>query len=441
MRQAVQSSFHGVVCLYSESSEPFPGRKITRTSLPEARLDPLTQLIALPEQARMSMGLTHTPREIRQQPKTWLSTFERLETLRSTIESGCGEFGLPPAPGRISQVILAGAGSSDYIGRALAGLFQQRWGCTVRSIPSTELLTSLDEYLLPGTTCLLLSFSRSGDSSEGVALLQLARQRYPDRVRHIVITCNAAGAMANFPGVVSVVLDDVVNDRGLAMTSSLTNMLIAGQYLAYFDQTSAYKALLEYQSSMAEGLLTRAADLAVQLAKKRFSRVCFLGSGALLAVAQESSLKVLELNAGKIATLAESFLGLRHGPMSFLNQQTLACAFLSRDEPRLLYELDVLEEIRARSLTDSLLIVTPRSSARVSNLTEHVIDLQAPPDFPDNMRPPVDVILGQVLALFLSIENGVKPDTPSTGAISRVVSHVKIYPPAATGRGGERGDR
>jgi len=394
-------------------------------------LDPLTQLIALPEQTRRSMGLTDTPREIHQQPETWRSTSDRLESLRSEIENGCREFGLPPVSGRISQAILAGAGSSDYIGRALAGLLQQRWRCTVRSLPSTELLTSLDEYILPGGLSVLLSFSRSGDSSEGVALLQLAQERYADRVRQIVITCNAAGAMANLPGVLSIVLDDAVNDRGLAMTSSFTNMLIAGQYLAHFDR-SACQNLVEDQASMAEGLLPRAAELSAQLARKQFSRVCFLGSGALLAAAQESALKVLELNAGKIATLAESFLGLRHGPMSFLNQKTLVCAFLSDEEPRLLYELDLLEEIRHKNLTDSLLIVTPRSSVRIGNLTEHVIDLHAPPNFPDDLRPPVDVILGQVLALFLSIENGVKPDTPSSGAISRVVSHVRIYPPAAS---------
>jgi hypothetical protein len=33
----------------------------------------------------------------------------------------------------------------------------------------------------------------------------------------------------------------------------------------------------------------------------------------------------------------------------------------------------------------------------------------------------------QLLALFLSIENGIRPDTPSAGAISRVVSGVRIY--------------
>ena len=47
---------------------------------------------------------------------------------------------------------------------------------------------------------------------------------------------------------------------------------------------------------------------------------------------------------------------------------------------------------------------------------------------PDALRPPLDVIFGQLLGLFCSLEAGLKPDTPSpTGAISRVVSHVRIH--------------
>jgi tagatose-6-phosphate ketose/aldose isomerase len=395
-------------------------------------VDPLTQLIELPEAARAARGLTDTPREIHQQPKTWLKTLERMQAVRSSVANVCEDAGK-----RFSQVILAGAGSSDYVGRALAGLLQQHWGCPVRSIPSTDLLTSLAEFILPDGICLLISFSRSGESSEGIALLDLAMQRYPEQIRHVVITCNAAGDMARMPGVLPIVLDDAVNDRGLAMTSSFTNMLIAGEYLAYYNQEPTCATLVNDLATMGKNLLPNAAELTAKLAKRGFRRVCFLGSGALQAAAQESALKVLELNAGNIATLAESFLGLRHGPMSFLNRQTLVCAYLSGDEPRSLYELDVLDEMRSKRLAGELLVVAPRNSDRIRAAAGHVIDLQAPQGFPDLMRPAVDVIVGQLLALFLSIENGVRPDTPSTGAISRVVSHVKIYTPAATSRNGQ----
>ena len=214
------------------------------------------------------------------------------------------------------------------------------------------------------------------------------------------------------------------------MTSSFSNMVIAGQYLAYIHAPARYEQLVRKMAEMATRLLPEAASTTAFLAKKEISRVCFLGAGALQAVAQECALKVLELNAGKVATLAESPLGLRHGPMSFLNKETLVVTYLSGDDYRLLYELDLLEEIRQKDLSGDILVVTSRLTDRIRKLTSNVLVLDAPLDFPDTCRPSVDVIAGQLLALFLAIENGITPDTPSEGAISRVVSHVKIYSPA-----------
>jgi hypothetical protein len=57
-----------------------------------------------------------------------------------------------------------------------------------------------------------------------------------------------------------------------------------------------------------------------------------------------------------------------------------------------------------------------------------MIDLQAPTNFPDDYRVPVDTIFGQLVGLFGSIEVGLQPDRPSpTRTINRVVSEVNIY--------------
>ena len=46
----------------------------------------------------------------------------------------------------------------------------------------------------------------------------------------------------------------------------------------------------------------------------------------------------------------------------------------------------------------------------------------------DAYRQPVDALFGQLPGLFASLRQGLKPDAPSpNGAISRVVSEVKIY--------------
>src|SRR5581483_7254931 len=95
---------------------------------------------------------------------------------------------------------------------------------------------------------LWISFSRSGDSSEGVAVLEMALQRFP-KVQHIVVACNQNGKMPQLcrgrANALVLVLDDAVNDRGLAMTSSFTNMVIAGQVLANFRQFDKYQTIVD----------------------------------------------------------------------------------------------------------------------------------------------------------------------------------------------------
>ena len=64
--------------------------------------------------------------------------------------------------------------------------------------------------------------------------------------------------------------------------------------------------------------------------------------------AEEIGLKFLELTAGKVAVLVETFLGLRHGPLSFLDRDALVFAILSTDARTRAYEEDLLAELRAK---------------------------------------------------------------------------------------------
>lgn len=392
--------------------------------------NPLAALLSLPESEKESRGLQHTPGEIAQQPATWLGTLKKLSGTRLALVEFLQEFLEADRDARRPEVVLTGAGTSDYIGRAVSRILRTRWSYAVSPIPSTELLTNLDEFVLSQQKYLFVSFSRSGESSEGVAVLEQTLERYPKQVRHLLVTCNEHGKMARLPGIFSVVLDSRVNDRGLAMTSSFSNMVIAGQYLAFAKDPDRFEPLVEKIAEIGSLKLPLFAEIAAQLATKGFSRVCFLGTGALQAVAEESALKVLELNQGRIATLAQSALGLRHGPLSFVNDETLVVAYLSGEKQRQQYELDLLEEMQAKSLGAETLIVTPQATARIDRITKKVLSLDAPESFPDFCLPAIDVVAGQLLGLFFAIQNGITPDSPSTGAISRVVSHVKIYSPA-----------
>jgi hypothetical protein len=48
---------------------------------------------------------------------------------------------------------------------------------------------TLEEYLIPGREYLWVSFSRSGDSPEGVQVVERALEQLPN-VRHLVVSCN-----------------------------------------------------------------------------------------------------------------------------------------------------------------------------------------------------------------------------------------------------------
>jgi tagatose-6-phosphate ketose/aldose isomerase len=270
-----------------------------------------------------------------------------------------------------------------------------------------------------------------------VALLQKAIERHR-QIQHLVITCNQRGAMAelcaqNSSHALALILDDAANDRGLAMTSSFTNMLIAGQYVAdicgaTLDDGSSYGDILAHMVDVGTQFLPVAAEAAASITALGCSRACFVGSGVLRAVADESALKLVELSGGKIATMAESPLGLRHGPMSSVDGQSLFVAFLSNDRRRRGYEVDLLDEIRSKRLGRVRVVVTANGAQDLTSLADHVLSLNCRAGFPDEYRPALDVMFGQLLGLFASSACGLKPDQPSpTGAITRVVSPIRLY--------------
>ena len=395
-------------------------------------MDPLSKILALPEAEREARGLVHTPQEISQQPDTWWRTYEKVSQLTFELKSFLKRAGVFNDPHERPSVLLVGAGTSDYVGRSLVTLLRRNWECEVCAVPSTELLTCLEESLVTGKSYLWISFSRSGDSSEGVALLESALADHP-QINHIVVCCNSEGRMARTisdrGNVFRLILDDEVHDRGLAMTSSFSNMVVAGQCLAHVQDLAVYGLTLNELIAAARRFLPVAAESAAQLVGNGFLKVCFLGSGALQAVATESALKVMELTAGQIVVFSESFLGVRHGPLSALDSQTSVVGLISSDARRRSYELDVLEEIRGKQLAKNVLVVAPRISQedekRLAKLGRVLsLDIGAT----DCYRPPVDVIIGQLLGLFSSIRLGFKPDAPSPGGvINRVVSQVRIY--------------
>jgi len=384
-------------------------------------VNPLSQLLSLSKDRQTELGLLYTPAEIAQQPATWQITHRLFSEKKTELM----EF-LHQAKAERWTIYLVGAGSSDYIGHSIAHLLRKRWNCEVCVVASTDLLTNRDDLVIQDRKYLWISFSRSADSPEGVSVLEQALAASPN-VKHLVVSCNRNGRMVELAtenkSCFAMVLDDAVNDRSLAMTSSFTNMVLFGMELAHLWDQQSFDDTLEHMTQAAKYLLEEGASLALRLAKQGYRRACFVGSGALAGTTRESALKILELTAGNIQTMNETTLGLRHGPMSSLNSETLFVGFISRDDRRRRYDLDLLNEIRGKGAVRTIVAIGYADSASDSSLY-----CEAFGRLDDAYRPAVDVIFSQMLGLFSSIELGLQPDSPSpNGLISRVVEKFAIY--------------
>lgn len=391
-------------------------------------------LLYLTPDEKESLGLVHTPAEIQQQPATWLQTYSDFAGIGRELARFLKAAGLDEISQQQMRVTLIGAGTSDYIGRAVESLLKQKWRCDVNAIPSTTLMTEMDALISSAsdaTRHIWISFSRSGDSYEGVVVLEKALEKYPD-IQHIIVTCNADGRMAaelasGRANVFCITLDDAVNDRGLAMTSSFTNMVVAGHCLAHISELDAYRPVVDRLASIGASLLPKAGKLAACLANESFSRICFLGSGALKAAGDESALKTMELTAGHYSVMSESFLGLRHGPLSWLNAETLVVGFVSNEPGKRGIEVGLIHELQRKKAAGSVVLIGHGTEDISGIASDHVVHLDETIHLPDEYRAPVGVMFAQCLGVFASLHLGFKPDTPSAdGKIQRVVSNISF---------------
>ena len=394
-------------------------------------MNPLQRLLALEAGEKARLGVEATPAEIAQQPEMWHDTARRFAESAAAIRALLAQAGLP---GGSAEVVLSGAGTSDFVGRCVQGPVSERLGRRCLAVPTTDIVTHPEHAFPADRPGVMVSFARSGNSPESLAAMEIALSERPS-IRHLVITCNGEGELARRAAglgdrAVNLVLHPRTNDRGLAMTSSFSSMVVAGLGLAYLDKMGEYVALVDRMAAAGETMLNAMPAVAERLIERGPERGCFLGSGSAYGAAVESHLKLQELTDGQLICLCDTFLGIRHGPRAAIRSNTLVACFLASDPQVRRYELDLIRSNRAQRVGLAHLIVADRDD-ELRELADEVVafDPEGRLGLPDHMLAPVYTIAGQLLGLFASLARGLKPDAPSAGGvIHRVVQGVTIYP-------------
>ncbi len=368
----------------------------------------------------------HTIREIAHQPKMWMDTYDIVLSQKQEIEAFLASNSIQ----KDTEIILTGAGSSAYIADTAVCEYMKAGYVNARAVATTDIVSAPSYFLSPSPK-LFISFGRSGNSPESVAAYEVANKCCKGS-HHLIITCNPDGELAKRvePGKdLVIVLPDGTNDRSLAMTSSFTSMLVTSLLCKNVAALEAERAKLQAAADFAADIIGGEAVEKIQkLADKKIKRAVFLGSGPLKGIACESHLKLQELTDGGIVCAFDSFMGLRHGPKAVINEETLVVYLLSENPYTRQYELDLIEQVDHDNHPAAQVVISVTPSG-VKDILDFEINAPKPELLKDNeyVCAPF-VMVGQLAGYFFSLDHGLSPDNPSIrGAISRVVSGVKIY--------------
>lgn len=380
------------------------------------------ELLSRPEEQQRQAGYFYTLREICQQPATWNNTAEQMISCAAELR----EF-----TRGIQALVLTGSGSSEFAGQCVHAALRRELDVVTEVISGGTLLTFGEAALAPARPLLVVSLARSGDSPESVGAISRLMED-ETKIRHLVLTCNRKGRVADefrdHPNVRVIELDDATNDRSLVMTSSFSNLLLAARSLGRIDTPQQYREISANLSRIGSELLRTHFGTMARVAAANFRRAVFLGSGSRLGGARESALKMLEMTAGAVPTLSDSYLGFRHGPMSFAHNDTLIVCFLSSDPILRAYESDLLHEINEKELGLLKVIVGDQVPSDVARRGDVVVECLGLGALEDDDGAAIHVMVGQLLGFFRCLGEGLRPDSPSEdGVINRVVQSFQLH--------------
>lgn len=359
----------------------------------------------------------YTYTEILNQADTWLEVYNLYEKRKNDIENFLKKVG------KDCKVIFTGAGTSEYVGNIALDYLKTHGEFEFESVATTDLVSAPYLHFEKNQKTLLVSFARSGNSPESLAAVELGKKLVDD-FYNLPITCAKDGKLAE------ALKDDensyvflepeITNDKGFAMTNSFSSMLLA-TLLIFDTKTQNKKEIVEKISKLGKEIYNNLEEIE-NLVNFDFNRVVYLGSGPLGKLTKEARLKILELTAGEVATIWESSMGFRHGPKSFVDENTLVISFVSSNPYTRLYDLDILDEIANDKIAKKIIGI---SNSKLDRDYELIFEEDG---LDDVYLCPAYIIIGQIIALVTSLRVGNTPDNPSrTHTVNRVVKGVTIH--------------
>jgi glucosamine--fructose-6-phosphate aminotransferase (isomerizing) len=333
-----------------------------------------------------------TLKEMRRQPSTWAQALKTVAELKHQLLSILdGD--------RTSLYVFTGCGTSYYLAIAAAAFFQETTGRPARAVPASELILSHRSHLPAGQNCVLLAFSRSGETTETVVAVRQHRERQFGPT--IGFTCRATSTLGDAVDL-NVALP-AADDHSVVMTSSFTTMLLASELVAaHLADDRPLLASLHRLPELLSSQFDRQERVGKQLGEDLdLSRFVFLGIGPFFGIASEGMLKLKEMTQVPCETYSP--LEFRHGPISIIEPGAAVILIgSSRARPQ---ELAVLRTVA--DLGGYTVLLSDSGSADKANLVYAV-----GADLPEALCALLYTPVVQFMAYYRAVITGHDPDQP-----------------------------
>lgn len=336
----------------------------------------------------------HTYAEIMSQPNVWE---DAVNSYRQNIEAVQALW----TENTFDRVLFTGCGSTHYLSKMAAVLFQQQVKVLAQAYPASEIILIPELVFAPQSNTLLIAISRSGETTETLKAVEIYQEKTKNPV--LAITCYEESQLAQMADVVISIPS--AKEESVAQTRSFSSMAIVIEaivgLLAHLEQDPALNSL----PKVADSLLSRYASLAQELAEdEEIERFFFLGTGSLYGIAAEAMIKMTEMSL----SYSEAYhtLEFRHGPMSMVNEKTLVIGLISEDMQQ--QEIAVLKQMKEQGA--QVLILAEDEHDPSFSEWAHFVHLQS--GLPHWLRPIIYLPILQLLSYYRAMKNDLNPDQP-----------------------------
>lgn len=246
-----------------------------------------------------------------------------------------------------TRIVISGAGSSLYIAQVAAFALREEANLPAEAQPLSEVLLRPDPVFASQRVAdqPLIVVSRSGTTTEALAVLRAARERGQYTV---AVTCRADAPMTELADVALTIPE--ADDEAIVMSRSFVSQASLLMRLGARLGSPAFAADLD--AMPARWSETSAfIEQAYELAATAPSRLIVLGAGAAFGIANEAVLKITE--TGQVPASAFHPLEFRHGPISVCEPGVIVVGVLGG--PTEADERRVVEEAAALGATPFVL--------------------------------------------------------------------------------------